>query len=183
MIVSKKEREQLIRKISKASGIAQYALTKKMTDEQVIEAAQHLEILQLVKDASNYNRYCQGQKTKEANDKLKEFLSLEKSEIVNAGKWLINAISKTGQERKKILLEKELIHKEDYNEAVLDMSNTITTIQNINEDVTENAIETIQDLEKRIDTLRNQLLQIKNYISNNYGADKWQIITKTFNIN
>jgi hypothetical protein len=182
VVVSKKERDQLIKEISKASGIAQYALTKKMTDEQVIEAAQHLAILQLVKDASNYNRYCQGQKTKEANDKLKEFLSLEKSEIFNAGKWLINAISKTGQERKKVLLEQELIHKEDYNETVSDMRDTITTIQNVNGEVTENAIETIQDLEKRIDTLRNQLLQIQNYISSNYGADKWKLITKTFNI-
>ncbi len=60
MTVSKREREELIRKISKASGIAQYALAKKMTDRQVTEAAQHLEILELVKDSNNYNRYRQG---------------------------------------------------------------------------------------------------------------------------
>jgi hypothetical protein len=182
MKISKKERERLIGRISLASGIAKYALQKKMTDEQVIEAVENLKILELVKESNNYNRYRQGQYTEEANNKLTRFLDLEHSEVFQAGKWLINAISMTGQDRKKTLLEKELIHKENYNEAVSDLKDTITTVVEIGERSTEAAQETIKSLEKRIDTLKGQLSSIQQYISSNYGADKWEIIKKTFNL-
>jgi hypothetical protein len=182
MKISKKERERLIGRISLASGIAKYALQKKMTDEQVIEAVENLKILELVKESNNYNRYRQGQYTEEANNKLTRFLALEHSEVFQAGKWLINAISMTGQDRKKTLLEKELIHKENYNEAVSDLKDTITTVVEIGERSTEAAQETIKSLEKRIDTLKGQLSSIQQYISSNYGADKWEIIKKTFNL-
>ncbi|MBD3887684.1 hypothetical protein IFO70_39900 [Phormidium tenue FACHB-886] len=42
MEITKKERERLIKQISNASGVAQYALKEKMTDEQVIQASQNL---------------------------------------------------------------------------------------------------------------------------------------------
>ncbi len=63
MELSKKERKKLIAKISKASGVTQYSLEAKMSNEQVIEAASNLEILGLLKAANNYNRHCQRQKT------------------------------------------------------------------------------------------------------------------------
>ena len=182
MTISKKERERLIGRISRSSGIAKYALQKKMTDEQVIQAVENLKILELVKDSNNYNRKRQGEYTEEANNKLKKFLNLEHSEVIQAGKWLINAISMTGQERKKTLLEKELVHKENYNEAVSDLRDTITTVVEIRERSTEVAQETIESLEKRIDTLKGQLSSIKQYISSNYGTDTWKIIKKTFNL-
>ena len=182
MTISKKERERLIGRISRASGIAKYALQKKMTDEQVIEAAENLKILELVKASNHYNRSCQKSKTEEANNKLKKFLTLEHSEVVQAGKWLINAISMTGQKRKKTLLEKELVHKENYNEAVSDLKDTIATVVDISERSTEAAQETIASLENRIDTLKGQLSSIEQYISSNYGSDKWKIIKKTFNL-
>lgn len=182
MTLSKKERDRLIRRISLASGIAQYALQKKMTDEQVIEAVENLKILELVKESNNYNRYRQGQYTEEANNKLTRFLALEHSEVFQAGKWLINAISMTGQDRKKTLLEKELVHKESYNEAVSDLKDTITAVVEIGERSTEVAQETIESLEKRIDTLKGQLSSIQQYISSNYGAGKWEVIKKTFNL-
>lgn len=182
MTISRKERDRLIGRISQASGISKYALQKKMTDKQVIEAVENLKILELVKESNNYNRYCQSQYTAESNNKLKKFLNLEHSEVIQAGKWLINAISMTGQERKKTLLEKELVHKENYNEAVSDLRDTITTVVEIGESSTEVAQETINSLEKRIDTLKGQLSSIEQYISSNYGTDKWKIVKKTFNL-
>jgi bacterioferritin (cytochrome b1) len=182
MTISKEERKRLIGRISWASGIAQYALQKKMTDEQVIEAFENLKVLELIKESNNYNRSCQKLKTEEANNKLKRFLALEHSEVFQAGKWLINAISMTGQDRKKALLEKELVHKENYNEAVSDLKDTITTVVEIGDRSTEASQETIKSLEKRIDDLRKQLSSIEKYISNNYGKDKWKIIKKTFDL-
>lgn len=182
MTISKKERDRLIGRISRASGIAKYALQKKMTDEQVVEAVENLKILELVKESNSYNRHCQKLKTEEANNKLKKFLTLEHSEVFQAGKWLVNAISMTGQDRKKTLLEKELVHKESYNEAVSDLKDTITAVVEIGERSTEVAQETIESLEKRIDTLKGQLSSIQQYISSNYGAGKWEIIKKTFNL-
>lgn len=57
MELTKKERDRLIKQISDASGVAQYALKEKMTDEQVIQASQNLAILSLLKAPNNFNRY------------------------------------------------------------------------------------------------------------------------------
>jgi hypothetical protein len=181
-VISQQERNKLIRQISQASGVAQYALVQKMTDEQIIEAAKHLKIFQLIKPANNYNRYCQSQKTSEANNKLKEFIDLKNSEIVKAGQWLLNSFSKQRSERKQALLEKDLVHKEDYNETVLGMRDTITTMQGDITDAFDDAQNKIVTLEQRIDTLKSQLSQIQQYISNNYGVDKWKTIKDTFKI-
>lgn len=182
MELTKKERDQLIKQISKASGVAQYALQAKMTDEQVIQAAQNLVILALVKKANNYNRYRQGLKTQEANEKLKAFLNPQHSEILNAGRWLLSSLSKSGSERQQTLLEKELVHKEDYNSTVTAMRGSITEITNTGEEAMADAQIRIVALEKRIDTLREQLSKLQTYISSNYGADQWRVIKKTFNL-
>jgi hypothetical protein len=181
-MISKKERARLIGRISQASGITKYALSKKMTDEQVVEAVEHLEILELIKDANNYNRHCQRQKTAEANNKLKEFVSLDNSEFVKAGKWLLNAISMTGKERKATLLEKEILHKDDYNEMLSEMKDTIETILDSSESSIKEAETTIKSLEKKIDSLKIQLLKIQEYISINHSLDEWKLIAKTFEV-
>ncbi len=129
MGLSKKKRVKLIARISKKSGIAQYALEAKMTDEQVVEAANNLNVFAFVKDANNYNRYCQAQKTAEANAKLKQSLDLKSSEIYKAGQWMVNTLSKVGKDRKQGLLEKGLVHKSDYNDAITDLRDTIKTQQ------------------------------------------------------
>lgn len=183
MEITKKERERLIKQISQASGVAQYALKEKMTDEQVIQASQNLDILALVKDANNFNRYRQGLKTQEANEKLKAFLNPQHSEILSAGKWLINALSKSGSDRKQTLLEKELVHKEDYNGTVRGMQDSITEITEISEGAIADAAETISDLQERIDALRDQLSRVQQYIVFNYGQDTWRVIKQAFNIN
>ncbi|MBD2256364.1 hypothetical protein [Pseudanabaena sp. FACHB-2040] len=180
--LTKKERDRLIKDISSASGVAQYALKEKMKDEQIVKAAQHLEILALVKDANNFNRYKQGLKTQEANEKLKAFLNPQHSEILNAGKWLLNVLSKSGSDRKQVLLEKDLVHKQDYNETVQELRNAVTDITGISEETTTEAETKISELEKRIDTLKGQLSKIQEYIAFNYGKKEWQVLKKTFNL-
>jgi len=178
MGLSKKDRVKLISRISKESGIAQYALEAKMTDEQVIEAANNLKVLSLIKGANNYNRYCQGQRTAEANAKLKQFLDLKNSEIYKAGSWLINALSKSGQDRKQSLLEKELVYKDDYNDTVSGLRDTIETQQDGITQQTSEAKDKIVALEDRVDSLKWQLSFVQNYITNNYGLNQWQTIAK-----
>lgn len=182
MEITKKEREHLIKQISNASGVAQYALKEKMTDEQVIQASKHLAILALLKNANNFNRYKQGLKTQEANEKLKAFLNPQYSEILSAGRWLLNALSKSGSDRKQTLLENELVHKEDYNNTIQGMRNDVTSVQEISEEAIAEAEAKISALERRIDVLKGQLFKIQDYISFNYGKDKWQEIKKTFDI-
>ena len=178
MELRKKERKKLIAKISKASGVTQYSLEAKMSNEQVIEAASNLEILGLLKAANNYNRHCQRQKTEEANKKLKEFISLQNSEIVKAGQWLFNSLSKVGQERQKSLLEKDLVHKDDYNNTVTDLKDTVEEQQRGIKQQTNLASKTIQELENTNNSLRLQLSQIQDYIVNNHGYKTWSAITK-----
>lgn len=180
--IAKKEREQLIRRISKASGVAQYALQEKMTDEQVVHAAKNLHVLTLIKDANNFNRYRQGLKTQEANEKLKAFLNPQHSEILNAGKWLLAALSKSGDDRKQALLEQKLVHKDDYNDTVQNMQHDVVSIQEISQEAMEEAENRIIVLEKRIDTLKNQLFKIQNYISFNYSQEDWKAIKTTFHL-
>lgn len=178
MKLDKQERKKLIARISKASGVAQYALEAKMTDEEAIKVANNLEILLLVKPANNYNRYCQAQKTAEANAKLKQFLDVSNSEILKAGQWLLNSLSKSGQARKRSLLEKDLVHKDDYNQAVTDYQDTIETQREGIVKIKDNASGIIESLEKRIDSLQTQLQFFKNYIVNNYGQKEWENIIK-----
>lgn len=182
MQLNKSERHQLIKKISKASGIAQYALDKKMTNEQIVELQQNLDVLEILKDANNYNRYTQGQKTRAANEKLKQFINPDHSEIISAGKWLINALQKKGGERQQVLLEKKLVHKTDYNGAIGEMQDSLEDMYQTGHKMNINAEVKIRELEKRIDTLKNQLSSTQSFIVNNYGQKTWREIKDRFSI-
>ena len=174
--LNKKDRKKLIRKISNSSGIAQYAIEAKMNDTHLIELSQHLEFLQLLKKSNDYNRYRQGEKTAEANAKLKEFMNPDNSEIIKAGKWLFGALSKKGDARTSHLLEKDLVHKDNYNETLEDLKQVIKEQQEGLEKQAKLAKETIQSLEKKNDDLKNQLKDIEKYITNNYGLNQWNNI-------
>jgi hypothetical protein len=177
-ILSKKERKRLISRISQASGIAQYALEAKMTDEQVIEAADKLNVFLLIKSANHFNRHCQAEKTAAANAKLKEFLNVKNSELFKAGQWLLNSLSKTGLERKQSLFEKGLVHKDDYNHDFSELKEVILTIQYASKESKEKAEKIIHILENRNDNLRVQLKEIQDYIINNQGINTWNSIQK-----
>ena len=182
MEITKKERDKLIKQISKASGVAQYALQEKMTDEQVIQAAENLDILALLKDANNFNRYRQGLRTREANEKLKAFLNPQHSEILSAGKWLINTLSRSGDDRKQALLEKELVHKEDHNSTAQGLRDSIESVEEVSQETFIEAKTKILALQRRIDTLKRQLSQVQDYMTFNYSHREWQEIKKKFDI-
>jgi hypothetical protein len=181
--LSPKERKRAIEQISNASGIAQYALNAKMTDCNITTAIAHLEILSLTKSANNYNRYCQSQKTAEANKKLKQFIELDNSELYKAGKWLVDALSRSGQERKRDLLAKGLLHKDDYNHAIIDLTDTIATQEEAQKQQTQTSIEIIERLEITNDSLRAKLVDIKVYIIKKHGIDDWNNISKILSKN
>jgi hypothetical protein len=181
--LSPKERKRAIEQISNASGIAQYAINAKMTDGNIMAAIAHLEILSLTKSANNYNRCCQSQKTAEANKKLKQFIELDNSELYKAGKWLVDALSKSGQERKRDLLAKGLLHKDDYNHAIVDLTDTIATQEAAQKQQTENSIQIIERLEITNDSLRVKLIDIKAYIIKKHGMDDWNNVSKTIDKN
>ncbi|WP_017293249.1 hypothetical protein [Geminocystis herdmanii] len=174
----KQERVKLIARVAKASGIAKYAIEKKITDEDLLKLSEHLDILKLVKSSNDYNRYCQAQKTAEANAKLKQFLNPDNSEVIKIGKWLFETLSKKGEERKNHLLENNLVHKEDYNGAITDLKEVIKEQQNGLIQTTEKAEEIIKDFEIKNDKLRKQLDSIQLYITNNYGMNTWNEIRK-----
>ena len=137
--------------------------------------------MELIKESNNYNRYQQGLKTAEANSKLKYFIQLDNSEVIKAGKWLLNAISLTGKDRNITLLEKDLVHKESYNEMLLDTKDTIITLTESSKESTEKATEVIKSLQIRNDILRKEMSLLKEYVCNNYSIREWKKIEKTFN--
>jgi bacterioferritin (cytochrome b1) len=90
----------------------------------------------------------------------------------------MNAISRGGQDRKQSLLEKDLVHKSDYNQAVADLKDTIKEQQQGITQITFEAQAKISALEERIDSLREQLKLIQSYITKNQGLSEWRNIAK-----
>lgn len=173
--MKKQERKRLIRQISQVSGVAQYALDARMSDEQVSEAAQNLNALGLIKAANDYNRYCQGQKTRAANEKLEELKNFMKSQwedstTYHLGKRIWNALTKTGEERKQELLKDDLVHKEDYNQMASSYRDALETQR---EGYSEN-IEQMKHLkdvyEDRLKTLKHQLEKMEEAVEYHHGA-------------
>lgn len=109
---------------------------------------------------------------------LETFLDLKNSEIYKAGLWLLSVLSKTGKERQESLLSKNLVHKEDYNESVSGLISTVEEQQQIAHHQSSEAINIIQELEKKNDNLRRQLTLVQDYIINNQGAKTWQEIQR-----
>ena len=178
--LNKQQRKELVRKVGKASGVAQYAIDAKISDSDLITLSENLPILELLKKSNDYNRYCQAQKTAEANAKLREFIDIQNSEIFRVGTWLINAFSKQGEDRKNHLLEKDLVHKDDYNETLGELTEVINEQQNGLNEQTQIAKDKIKLLEQKNNQLRKQLVKIEEYIINNSGVKTWQEIKRYF---
>lgn len=188
--LTKTARKSLIKQISDASGVAQYALDRKMSDQDILEASKHLGAFQLLKSSNNYNRHRQGKNTQEQKavareeerKKLEQFLDVQNSEILTAGKWLLSAFSKKGSERKITLLERDLVHKDDYNHTVSEIRDVIEDMDALAKIGKTESKERIQALEWRIDKLRKQLGGIEDYIRRNYSVKEWNHITSLLNI-
>ena len=175
--MKRNQRLELIREIAEVSGVAQYAFKEAikrgdMTDEQLVKIVQqHLEAYSLLKPAVMRNRAQQRQYTRsanqrteevglelqEANRRLQEFMNLENSEIMRAGRWLIDAFSKRGEERRQVLEERELVHQSDHRAAVNDMGDAIIEMQDVSARNRDEYQHLVKTLEQRIDELKVQL--------------------------
>ncbi|MGB2924421.1 MAG: hypothetical protein WBB82_03900 [Limnothrix sp.] len=180
--MKRKERKKLDRKISEASGVAAYAINEAMTDEEALEAVQHLEVFSLLKSSVNKNRNTQKQLTikgkeearQEERERFKEFLDPQNSELLNIGRWLKSALSMKGTSRKSALKEKNLVHMEDHHESVDGLKGTIDDIVEVSAQTTKQSNRKTEILEKRVDDLRWQLNSLKKYIISNFGKQEWE---------
>jgi gas vesicle protein len=106
----------------------------------------------------------------------KTILNFENSEIWKLGQSIWNALQKKGKERSTELAQNGVVHKDDYNQAVTELKNTIDEQKQGIQQQTSQASTTIHDLENTNDSLRKQLTFIQNYITNNYGLNNWHQI-------
>jgi hypothetical protein len=192
-----KERKELIRQLAEASGVAQYAFEDAlkqgmMTDDELQELSRYVSICSLLKPAVMKNRAKQksytrmanrkteevGHELNEANRKLQEFMNLQNSEIIQAGRWLLNALSNKGDERKAALRERELVHQADYTEAVNDMGGTISHMREISAQNKDQYGHIVKHLEQRIDNLTDYLKAIKQKVVEDQGLRAWERIEK-----
>jgi hypothetical protein len=102
----------------------------------------------------------------------KELLTLENSKIYQAGKWLLDALSLKGNALVKALLERDLLPKGYYNEAM-------TEVSELKDEYGKKNIiskEIIKQLQLKNDILRKKLVFLEKYIINNYGKSTWNQI-------
>ncbi|MGD1808485.1 hypothetical protein ACP6PL_24040 [Dapis sp. BLCC M126] len=183
--LSKKERKQKIRIIANNSGIRQEYLDLKLTDDDILEVYDNLRPLQIVKSANTYNRYMLSESTGKANKKaelaetkakaekqradqaesqLQQFLNPENSELLQIGRWLQNTLSKVGKERAKLLNEKDLVHKTDYENDVEDLKDALEEHQQIAEEVVLEGHQIKKEVKSKFDVLKQQQNMTKKYI-------------------
>lgn len=110
---------------------------------------------------------------------IPKFLPGEKgSEIYQLGYWLSSALEKQGEERKMTLLEKNLVHKHDYNEAVKQLGNMIKILESALQKQTDDAEYIIENLQEANDHFRDTLSRIKEYVIKKQGQEEWEKIEK-----
>lgn len=161
--LTKKEKESLSRKIAKASGTAQYAISAKLSDESLLELAspEAIAILSQLKPATWAMRDQQRRKTGDANRiletykaRIEELTNFDESEILNTAKRIAKALRLSGKERFEKLKKEKVVHADNYNELY----------ENLKAEVSENiaARGQLKDLysanikakDSRIDTLK-----------------------------
>lgn len=108
----------------------------------------------------------------------KTILNFENSEIWKLGQSIWNALQKKGEERNTELAQNEVVHKNGYNLAITDLKDVIDAQKQGIQQVISESKTKINNLENTVDSLREQLIFIQNYITNNYGLNNWNEITK-----
>jgi|GEM_PF-5254128 len=109
---------------------------------------------------------------------LTELFDIENSELYQLGKWLKNALSKTGTERDKDLIDKELVHKEFYNNTVTIAKAEFERRDNEDREIESEYLHTVQNLEARIDYLRKIADKSEKFVKDNHGNDTWNNLIK-----
>lgn len=124
----------------------------------------------------------QKQENSKLRERINQFVDFNNSEILSTGKWLIHAFSKKGKDRSAILLEKDLVHKQDYNHAISDMRDAVHDMDSLVKDGKLESKERIVILENKNDDLRGQLQRVEDYIKRNYSVRDWNKIKSQLNI-
>jgi hypothetical protein len=106
----------------------------------------------------------------------KELLTLENSKIYQAGKWLLDALSLKGNALVKALLERDLLPKGYYNEAITEISQTTRELREEYREANITSKKIIKQLQLKNDDLRKKLVSLEEYIINNYGKKAWNQI-------
>ena len=181
MKLSKAEREEAINKLKDSTAIAKYAFydalkKNKITDEQLLTMVEYSEIMGMLKPVISANRTGQKNRTRAANiktekaekelatlrQKFEDFKNIENSEILKLGKWLGNAFSLTGQNRKTELAKKNLVHIQDYQNDVGDLVSTVKEHHKIADEQLQENEKTILNLQNTIDNQTKVLLAQKD---------------------
>lgn len=192
MELSKSERDTAINKLKKSTSIAKYAFYEalkknKITDEQLLKMVQYSEVMAMLKPVIDTNRAGQAKRTREANIKTEQiekelgilrqkFIDFENSEIVKLGKWLMEKLSLSGQERKTELGKKDLVHVEDYQNDVDDLLDTLQHHNKIANQQLEENEQIILSLQETIDHQKKIIKVIKKEIDQELGTNAWNRI-------
>ncbi len=190
MELSKSEREEAIKKLKESTSVAKYAFyealkKKKITDEQLLKMVEYSEVMAMLKPVIAQNRYGQGKRTEEANNKTKEvekelaslkqkFVDFENSEIFQLGKWLMDKLKLSGQVRKTELAKKDLVHIQDYQGDVGDLVGTLQEHNRIaNQQLSENE-QTIVALQNTIDNQKKIIEYTDFEAIEKFGLNTWK---------
>lgn len=192
MELSKSEREEAINKLKESTSIAKYAFYEalkknKITDEQLLKMVEYSEVIAMLKPVIDTNRAGQAKRTREANIKTEQaeqelsflkqkLIDFQNSEIFKLGKWLMDKLNLSGQERKTELAKKDLVHIQDYQS---DLGDLVGTLQQHNEISNQQLLEneqTILSLQNTIDNQKKIIRVIKEEITQQYGLREWNSI-------
>lgn len=180
MKLSKSEREEAINKLKKSTSIAKYAFYEalkknKITDEQLLKMVEYSEVMAMLKPVIDTNRAGQAKRTREANIKTQQaeqelsflkqkLIDFQNSEIFKLGKWVMDKLSLSGQERKTELAKKDLVHIEDYQSDVGDLVGTLQQHNEISDrQLSENEV-VIHSLQETIDNQKKIIKELKEKI-------------------
>ena len=149
-----------------------------IADEEVIISVNRLEKIFLERNEKaiinqRLNNENFGLKAK-IDAKIREIAN--NSEILQAGKWLLNCLSLTGDDRIDALSEKGLITIVYHNNKIINLKGTIKKQKDGIKVITDEAISTIKTLETTIDNLNQQLNMIEDHIITKFDKEEWDTI-------
>lgn len=104
---------------------------------------------------------------------LEDLLDLKNSEIYQLGQWLKRSLLKTGTERDKALIEKELVHKDFYNGKIKEAEAESLRRDEEDREIEEEYKDVVSNFESRVDYLKQINEKSKKFIIDNHGSSVW----------
>ncbi|MEM7760236.1 MAG: hypothetical protein AAF298_19225 [Cyanobacteria bacterium P01_A01_bin.40] len=178
-----------------------------LSEDELLFLVDNIEIISVLKPVIKANRDRQRNDSRKNNDKLRnetksanikvqeleqenitlkqkidnllrDLLDIENSEIYRLGQWLKQALSKTGSERDQVLLEKELVHKEFYNNTVKKAQTESEIRDEDDREIESEYLKIVKSFTERVDYLREINEKSKKFIKDNHGDDAWNDLIK-----